>query len=352
MQWSKTTLGGSAACRRLGTWVPFRLVQGRSVLVTGAGGFIGGHLAAHLVREGARVRAFVRYNSRNERGTLDWLEEDVRAEIDVVLGDLRDIESVAGAIEGAETVFHLGALIAIPYSYINPRDYFETNVLGTMNVVQAALTHDVQRVVHTSTSEVYGTARVVPITEEHPLEPQSPYAASKVGADKVVDAWHRTYELPATVLRPFNTYGPHQSARAIIPTIISQALAGDTLRLGSLEPRRDLTFVDDTVRGFVAAATSPAAIGRTIQLGTGRDVSVADIVDHVSRLLERDLRVEIDQSRVRPSGSEVHRLISDPSLAAEVIGWRPEADLDAGLTRTIEWIGRNAARFRPRDYVI
>jgi NAD dependent epimerase/dehydratase len=327
-------------------------LSGQSALVTGAGGFIGGHLVARLIREGAKVRAFVRYNSRNERGTLDWLDPELLGDVEVVLGDLRDVESVQQAATGVDTIFHLAAQIAIPYSFVNPRDFFETNALGTLNVAQAALAAGATRVVHTSTSEVYGSARTVPITEEHPIEPQSPYAASKVAADKLMDAWHRTYELPVTVLRPFNTYGPHQSARAVIPTIISQALAGGPVRLGSLTPRRDLTYVEDTVSGFLAAAASDAAIGRTLQLGTGHDVSVGDIVDMVGELLGRDLEVEHDESRVRPAQSEVERLISDPSLAHELTGWRPEHDLRDGLARTIEWMQSNTARYRTDHYVI
>jgi NAD dependent epimerase/dehydratase len=327
-------------------------LSGQSALVTGAGGFIGGHLVARLIREGAKVRAFVRYNSRNERGTLDWLDPELLGDVEVVLGDLRDVESVQQAATGVDTIFHLAAQIAIPYSFVNPRDFFETNALGTLNVAQAALAAGATRVVHTSTSEVYGSARTVPITEEHPIEPQSPYAASKVAADKLMDAWHRTYELPVTVLRPFNTYGPHQSARAVIPTIISQALAGGPVRLGSLTPRLDLTYVEDTVSGFLAAAASDAAIGRTLQLGTGHDVSVGDIVDMVGELLGRDLEVEHDESRVRPAQSEVERLISDPSLAHELTGWRPEHDLRDGLARTIEWMQSNTARYRTDHYVI
>ena len=326
--------------------------SGQSVLVTGAGGFIGGHLVARLVEEGARVRAFVRYNSRNERGTLDWLPADVTRDVEVVLGDLRDVESVQQAADGTETIFHLAAQIAIPYSFVNPRDFFETNALGTLNVAQAALSAGARRVVHTSTSEVYGSARTVPITEDHPIEPQSPYAASKVAADKLMDAWHRTYELAMTVLRPFNTYGPHQSARAVIPTIISQALAGGPVRLGSLTPRRDLTYVADTVSGFLAAAESDAAIGRTLQLGTGYDVSIGDIVEMVGEILGRRLEVEHDPTRVRPAQSEVERLISDPALAAELTGWTPRFELRDGLARTIEWIEANTGRFRTDHYVI
>jgi NAD dependent epimerase/dehydratase len=327
-------------------------LEGMSVAVTGAGGFIGGHVVERLVRDGARVRAMCRYNSRNERGTLDWLEPNVVAEVEVVLGELRDLESVAGAIEGSEVVLHLGAQIAIPYSYANPRDFLEVNVLGTLNVAQAALRHGVQRIVHTSTSEVYGTAQSIPITEAHPLEPQSPYAASKVAADKLMDSYHRSFDLPVCVLRPFNTYGPRQSARAIIPTIISQALAGSTLRLGSLHPRRDLTYVEDTAAAFVAAATSEGAVGRTIQLGTNHDVSVSDLVDMVAEILGRELTVETDPARLRPDKSEVERLISGPLLARELLGWEPTVDLREGLARTIDWIERNVHRYRVDHYVI
>ncbi len=321
------------------------------MLVTGAGGFIGGHLVERLVHEGAQVRALVRYNSRNERGTLDWLPASVTRDVDVALGDLRDVESVERVAVGAEVIFHLGAQVAIPYSFVNPRDFFETNVLGTLNVAQAALRVGAGKVIHTSTSEVYGSAQRVPIAEDHPLEPQSPYAASKVAADKLMDAWHRTYELPVCVLRPFNTYGPHQSARAVIPTIISQALTGP-VRLGSLRPRRDFTFVTDTVAGFLAAAEAPATVGRTIQLGTGDDVSVGEVVKLVGELLGRELTADLDPDRVRPANSEVERLISDPALAAELTGWRPEIDLREGLSRTLEWVSSNADRYRTDHYVI
>jgi NAD dependent epimerase/dehydratase len=327
-------------------------VQGRSVLVTGAGGFIGGHLTAALIRAGANVRAFLRYNSRNDRGTLDWFGAEVSAAVEPIFGDLRDVESVNRAIRGNEVVFHLGAQIAIPYSYVNPRDFFETNVLGSLNVAQAALEHELGRVLHVSTSEVYGSARTIPITEEHPLEAQSPYSASKIGADKLMDSFHRTYGLPVTVLRPFNTYGPHQSARAIIPTVITQALASSTIRLGSLEPRRDLTYVSDTVAGMIAAVGSPATVGRTIQLGTGDDVSVGDIVSLVADLVGKPLEVQRDERRVRPANSEVERLVSDPRLARELMGWEPSVTLREGLGQTIDWIGANAQRYAVDQYVI
>jgi NAD dependent epimerase/dehydratase len=320
--------------------------------VTGAGGFIGGHLCARLVELGARVRAFARYNSRNDRGTLDWLDPSVAREIEVVLGDIRDVESVGRAIEGTEVVFHLAAQIAIPYSYVNPRDFSETNVLGSLNVAEGARAAGVRRLIHTSTSEVYGSARVLPIDEDHPLEPQSPYAASKVGADKLMDSYHRSFDLPVTILRPFNTFGPFQSARAIIPTILSQALAGDRLLLGSLDPRRDLTYVSDTVEGFIAAASSDAAIGRTLQLGTGSDVSIGELVELIALVVGRELHVEHDPARVRPPNSEVMRLISDPKLAYELTGWRCQVSLQEGLARTLEWVAANEGRFRTDHYVI
>lgn len=327
-------------------------VEGQTALVTGAGGFIGAHLCESLVRKGAKVRALARYNSRNERGALDWLDREVVSEVEVLLGDLRDIESVTAAVTGVEVVFHLGAQIAIPYSYVNPRDFFATNVVGSLNVAQASLASGVARVIHTSTSEVYGTAQEIPITERHPLEAQSPYAASKIGADKLMESFWRSFELPVTILRPFNTYGPFQSARAVIPTIISQALGGGIIRLGSLHPRRDLTFVTDTVAGFIAASTSPAAIGRTFQLGTGRDVTVGDLVKLVGSRLGRELKVEVDDDRIRPPQSEVERLISDPRLAHELTGWKPEVTLEDGLARTIGWIQANLTRYRIDEYAI
>jgi dTDP-glucose 4,6-dehydratase len=251
-----------------------------------------------------------------------------------------------------EIVFHLGAQIAIPYSYVNPRDFVETNVLGSLNVAQASLAHDVKRVVHASTSEVYGTARVTPMTEDHPLEAQSPYAASKIAADKLMDSLHRCHGLPVVVLRPFNAYGPRQSGRALIPTIVTQALAGGIVRLGSLAPRRDLTYVQDTAAGFVAAAKCPDGAGRTVHIGTGRDVSVGELVSLVGDLLGRELTIEQETRRVRPADSEVMRLVADPSLARELLGWTPSVDLLDGLEGTISWIRENPLRFRSGSYVI
>jgi NAD dependent epimerase/dehydratase len=326
-------------------------IDGRRVLVTGAGGFIGAQLVGALARAGAEVRALVRYNSRNSWGALDWLDRDSIASVEVTLGDLRDIESVTAAVSGVELVLHLGAQIAIPYSYLNARDFFETNVLGSLNVAQAGLNAGVERVVHTSTSEVYGTAQTPAITERHPLEAQSPYAASKIGADQLMASYHRSFDLPVTILRPFNTYGPFQSARAVIPTIVAQALSGGPLRLGSLHPRRDLTFVGDTVAGFIAAATTAEAVGHTVQLGTGEDHSIGAVTEIVGELLGRELEVKLDEQRIRPEGSEVQRLISDPTRARDLLGWEPETSLRDGLAQTIEWIDANRERYRIDEYV-
>jgi NAD dependent epimerase/dehydratase len=324
---------------------------GRRVLVTGAGGFIGSHLVEALLQEGAAVRAFARYNSRSDSGLLELLAPELLAEVDVVFGDIRDVEAVAQAVEDRDLVFHLAALIAIPYSYRNPRDYFETNVLGTLNVAQACRARDV-RLVHTSSSEVYGSAQTVPISESHPLVGQSPYSASKVGADHLVESFHRSYALPATILRPFNTYGPRQSARAIIPTIITQALAGDVVRLGALTPTRDFTYVADTAAGFLAVARADAAVGRTLQLGTGEEISVGGLVKTIARVLGRELSVELDAERLRPPGSEVMQLVSDHSSMSDLTGWQPRWELEAGIAATVAWIEEHRDLYRVGGYVV
>jgi NAD dependent epimerase/dehydratase len=327
-------------------------LDGQLALVTGAGGFIGSHLVAALVESGARVRALIRYTSRADRGALNYLDEDVLGEVEVVLGDIRDPESVTEAARGSDLVFNLAALIAIPYSYVNPRDYIETNVVGTLNVLQACRAMEIPRLVQTSTSEVYGTARSVPITEEHPFGAQSPYAASKVGADQLALSFHRSFGLPVTVLRPFNTFGPHQSARAVIPTIIVQALRGDVIKLGSLAPRRDLTYVTDSARGFTAVAESETAAGQTLQLGTGIDVSIGELVEAIGSILGRELQVEQDPDRVRPEASEVMRLLSSPARMTDLTGWRPEVSLSEGLERTIRWIEEHSEAYTSEGYVI
>src|SRR5262245_37129516 len=325
--------------------------MGRTVLVTGAGGFIGSHLTERLVRDGHDVRAFVRYNGRDDRGHLDRLDPDVRDAVEVVRGDLKDPEAVRRAVAGREWVFHLGALIAIPYSYENPLDVVQTNVLGTAHVLDACRASDaLDRVVLTSTSEVYGTAQYVPIDERHPLRGQSPYAATKIGADALGESYHRSFELPVAILRPFNTFGPRQSARAVIPTVISQALTRPVVRLGSLEPRRDLTYVKDTAAGFVAVAGCDAAVGRVVNIGRGEDVSIGELVERIGARLGRPVRVEVDPDRVRPATSEVGRLLAGTATARELMGWQPRYSLDEGLDETIAWVRDNLATFRVDAY--
>ena len=322
--------------------------NGRRVLVTGAGGFIGSHLAEELVRRGADVRALVRYSSS---GVWGWLEDsELARDMEVMLGDIRDPETLRPALEGVDTVFHLAALIAIPYSYVTQLAYVRTNVEGTVNVLEAARAAGVRRFVHTSTSEVYGTARSVPIAESHPLQGQSPYSASKIGADKLAESFHAAFELPVVILRPFNTYGPRQSTRAVIPTIITQALAGRPVHLGALTPTRDLTLVTDTARGFVCAGEADDAVGRTINLGAGEEISIGDLAQHIGALLGEQLEVTHDAQRDRPPGSEVDRLLSDNSQARAVLGWEPQHSLDQGLGITIEWFRAHQDRYRPDVY--
>jgi dTDP-glucose 4,6-dehydratase len=310
----------------------------KRALVTGAGGFIGSHLCESLVQAGARVRAFVRYNGRGDDGMLVQLPLDVRNELEVVRGDLRDQSAVRGAIHGADVVFHLGALIAIPYSYQHPEEVVATNVGGTLNVLMAARDAGSARVVHTSTSEVYGTARSVPMNESHPLQGQSPYSASKIAADKIVESFCCSFDVPAVTVRPFNTYGPRQSLRAVVPTIVSQVLFHDVLRLGNLDARRDWTFVSDTVAGFLRAAEAPNVEGETFNLGTGEETSVRELAERVAHLLGKPLAIQVDPSRLRPTKSEVQRLLSDNRRAKLHLNWEPKVGLDEGLERTIEWV--------------
>ncbi len=325
--------------------------MGRAVLVTGAGGFIGSHLTERLVRDGHSVRAFVRYNGRDDRGHLDRLDPEIQAAIEVYRGDLKDPEAVRKAVAGQSWVFHLGALIAIPYSYQNPLDVVQTNVVGTAHVLDACRSSDaLERVVLTSTSEVYGTAQYVPIDEKHPLRGQSPYAASKIGSDALGESYHRAFGLPVAILRPFNTFGPRQSARAIIPTIISQALTRPVVRLGSLDPRRDLTYVKDTAAGFVAIAGCDAAIGRVVNIGRGDDVTIGELVERIGARIGKPITVEADPQRVRPLASEVGRLLAGTTLARELWGWTPSYTLDAALDETIDWVRENISMFRVDAY--
>jgi NAD dependent epimerase/dehydratase len=321
-----------------------------SILVTGAGGFIGSHLVEQLVERGGSVRAFVRYNSRNDHGHLEHLPEAVRAAVDVYAGDLANPEAVSAAIAGCDLVLHLGALIPIPYSYRHPREFVTANVVGTLNVLEAARRAGVRRLVQTSTSEVYGTARELPMPESHPLHPQSPYAATKVAADQLALSYHRSFELPVVIVRPFNTFGPGQSMRAVIPTIVAQALAREVIELGALDTTRDFLFVSDTVDGIVASAEVEAIEGETFNLGTGEERSIADVISEVGALLDRELNVMSVEERLRPPGSEVDRLVADARRARERLQWRPRIAFTAGLARTADWIEESLASLKPELY--
>jgi len=327
-------------------------LKGKNVLVTGACGFIGSHLVESLVKLGARVKAFVYYNSFNRWGWLDSLPESLLRELEVFTGDIRDFNCVKRAMNKTDVVFQLAALISIPYSYRAPESYVDTNIKGTLNVLQAARDFELTRVIHTSTSEVYGTAQYVPIDENHPLQGQSPYSATKIAADKLAEAFHCSFQLPVITVRPFNTFGPRQSDRAIIPTIISQALAGKEICLGSLTPTRDLTYVSDTVEGFIKAAECPDAVGHVINIGTGFEISIGELSQKILNLMHREIPIRCENQRVRPVNSEVERLCSDNSKAKELLGWQPSYNLNQGLKKTIEWIYENRYSFRPGAYVI
>lgn len=319
------------------------------VLVTGSEGFIGSHLTEYLVEKGYDVKGFVRYNSDNNWG---WLENSkYKKDIEVYTGDLRDFDSVYDAVKDVEAVFHLGALIAIPYSYLSPMAYIKTNVEGTYNVLEAARKIGIKRVVQTSTSEIYGTAQYVPIDEKHPYNPQSPYAASKASADHLALSYYRSFGTPVTIVRPFNTYGPRQSARAIIPTIISQILAGKKqIKLGNLNPTRDLNYVKDTAAGFLEVGLNEKTIGDVYNLGTGKEISIGDLAEKVIKLTGKEVEIVQDQQRLRPSKSEVERLLSNPDKAKELTGWEPKYTLDEGIKETIEWIKNNLHHFKTDIY--
>ena len=325
-------------------------LKGRRVLVTGAGGFIGSHLAERLAALGARTRAAIRYSSTASRG---WLAgSPFEADIEVVTIDVTDRDTVKKAAKDVDIVFHLAALIGIPYSYDAPQSYVRTNVEGSVNVFQAALEQGVERVVHTSTSEVYGTARYVPIDEDHPLQGQSPYSASKIGADKQAEAFWRSHALPIVTVRPFNTYGPRQSARAVIPTIVTQALAGQRIKLGNLSPTRDLNFVADTVEGFCLAAVSPDVVGQTLNLGTGQEISIGDLAQKICSLMGVDVAIEQDATRLRPELSEVERLCAAADRAHKLLGWSPKHSLDEGLKQTIAWISERPGIYNVGAYAV
>jgi NAD dependent epimerase/dehydratase len=322
--------------------------NGKRVLVTGAGGFIGSHLTEELVRRGATTRALVHYNALGSWGWLD--SSPLKNDIEVIPGDITDRDSVQRTVNGVDTVFHLAALIAIPYSYQAPASYVRTNIEGTLNVLHAAQQAGIQRVVHTSTSEVYGTAQYAPIDEKHPLQGQSPYSASKIGADKIAEAFHLSFNVPLVTVRPFNTFGPRQSARAVIPTVITQLLKGASVKLGSIHPTRDLNFVANTVEGFILAAEAPAAVGHTVNLGSGREISIGDLVMLIGQLMGVQPVIESDQARLRPGKSEVERLLAENSLARQVLGWEPRITLEDGLAQTIDWMTQHHAKYRADIY--
>lgn len=322
------------------------------MLVTGGAGFIGSHLLEQLLTEGANVTVYAMYNSADRLGCIDTLSPETRRQIAVCKGDLRDAHAVMRAMKGMEAVFHLGALIAIPYSYQSPADVVATNVLGTLNVAEAALANDVSCLIHTSTSEVYGSAKVTPMAESHPLRGQSPYAASKIGADKVMESFYCSYGLPVKTIRPFNAYGPRQSMRAVIPTIINQALHRPEIRLGNTSATRDFTFVEDTARAFVAAAVTDKGWGEVFNAGSGTEIAIDQIAQRVLTLTGRHLPIVSEQKRQRTEKSEVGRLLSDSRKIAQELGWRPSVPFTEGLQRTIAWMERHPHLYRSGEYVV
>ena len=324
----------------------------KQVLVTGAGGFIGSHLTEALVKAGANVRVFIRYNSRDGRGNLEDLEPRVLEQIEIIAGDLRDVDAIERSVKGCNAVFHLGALVGIPYSYKNPREVVETNIMGTFNILTAARDHGVDRIVHTSTSEVYGSARYVPIDEAHPLQGQSPYSASKIGADMLAESFYASFELPVVTIRPFNCYGPRQSARAIIPTLITQAIACEEIRLGNTDARRDFTFVTDTAEAFMRAAQAPEAVGKVINVGSGQEISIGQLAQVIINTVQGTSKIVVDEARIRPIRSEVNRLLADNRLAKETLGWEPGVSLEEGIKRTVAWITTHMNRFQIGKYQI
>lgn len=320
------------------------------VLITGAGGFIGSHLSERLVKHGDKVRVIVRYNSRSDWGLLEILPKQKLNEIEIVMGDLRDGDAVRSAAKNIDIIFHLGSLIAIPYSYIHPRETIETNIMGTLNILTAARENNVEKVIHVSTSEVYGTARYVPIDEKHPLQGQSPYSASKIGADMIAESFYRSFKLPVAIARPFNVFGPRQSARAVIPAIISQALSKEHVYLGSLHPTRDYTYIDDMVEAFIKIAESSSSVGDVINIGSNFEISIGDIAKKVISIIGKDKEVLVDPKRIRPQKSEVERLWCDNTKARQLLEWEPKIGFDEGLKMTVAWISDNISLYKPEFY--
>lgn len=326
-------------------------LRNKKVLITGAEGFIGSHLTEKLVKMGAHVRALVQYNSFNNWGWIETFDHDIKKDLEVYTGDIREFDNMKQAVKGCDMVFHLAALIAIPYSYRSPAAYIRTNVEGTLNVMQACLDFGVEKVVHTSTSEVYGTALYAPIDEKHPLQGQSPYSASKIGADKLVESFYCSFKLPVATIRPFNTYGPRQSARAVIPSIIVQIVnKKDEIKLGSLSPKRDFNYVADTVDGFVRIAESDHTVGEVINIGAGREISIGELAGLMIKLSGREINIVCENERVRPENSEVNRLLADNTKAAELVGWKPGHTLEQGLAETMDWIEKNIGHYKADIY--
>ena len=324
----------------------------KCVLLTGAGGFIGSHLTEYLLGLGANLKILVRYNSRSDWGLLELLPKEKLKQMEIAFGDLKDPDALRTISKNVDIIFHLGAIIAIPYSYINPREVIENNVIGTLNVMVAARENNVEKIIHTSTSEVYGTAQYVPIDEKHPLQGQSPYSASKIGADKIAESFFLSYDLPVATIRPFNTYGPRQSARAIVPTIITQALAKKTISLGSLYPRRDLTYVADTVNAFVKIAESPKSLGQVINVGSNFDISIGELAKKIVDIVDPSIEIRSDKKRERKITSEVECLRADNTKAKKLLGWKPKVSIDDGLKSTINWFSDNIERYKSDMYVI
>ena len=322
------------------------------VLVTGANGFIGSHLSEHLVNLGAKITVLLEYNPYNYLGHLKFLQKNMLSEMEQILGDIRDPELIKKIVKGKDTIFHLGALVSIPYSFINPREVFEVNAEGTLNILLAARDQEVNKIVTTSTSEVYGTALYTPIDENHPLQAQSPYAASKIAADKIAESFYKTYNLPVAIIRPFNTYGPRQSDRAIIPTIIIQALKKSIINIGSTTPRRDLNYISDTIDGFIKIAESKKSIGQVINIGSGKDISIGELIKMILLIMDKQIKIISTEKRKRPNKSEVMRLLCDNRKAKKIVNWMPRVSLKEGLNMTIEWMKNNTDYYNPDKYQI
>lgn len=324
--------------------------KGRRVLVTGAGGFIGSHLVERLLSMDARVTAFVKYNSRNNYGCIEMFPDGIKKKINIISGNICEFESISKAMAGQEVVFHLAALVGIPYSYIHPQEVVATNTMDTLNVLLAAKDKNINRVVITSTSEVYGTALYVPIDEKHPLQGQSPYSASKIAADKLAESFYKSFNMPISIVRPFNSYGIRQSLRAVIPTIIAQALKTNEVLLGNTATKRDFTYVTDTVEGFIKIASSAKTIGEVINVGSGYEISIREVVEKVGRILNKNIKIKSDKKRIRPEKSEVRRLLADNTKARKLVGWRPQISIEEGLVKTIDWMKSQISKVKSGEY--